>query len=119
MHQISRICSSYTTETLQLLRSNPLSLAPEALTNTVAISTCVTITNIPPKAGLMRYLSFCVYLISLRIICEVFVFSGPVNDFFRGIAPLTTIFHTFNILILYMTFFILLFEAESHIVQLA
>lgn len=119
VNHMSRVSSSYTTETLQLFRSNPLSLAPEALTSTVAISTCMAITKVPHKTGLMRYLSFCVYHISLRTICDVFLFSGPVNDFFGGIAPLTTSFHTLGILILYMTFFILLFGAESHIVHLA
>lgn len=104
VHQILRICSSYTTETLLLFRSKPLSPVPEALTSTVAVFTCVIITNILHKTGLMRYLSFCVYLISFRTICEVFLFSGPVNDFFRRIVPLTTIFHTLDILILHMTF---------------
>lgn len=103
MHQILRICSSYTTETLQLFRSKPLSPVPEALTSTVAVFTCVIITNILHKTGLMRYLSFCVYLISFRTICEVFLFSGPVNDFCRRIVPLTSIFHTLDILILHMT----------------
>lgn len=116
MHQISRICSSYTTETLQLFRSKPLSPVPEVVTSTVSVFTCVIITNILHKTGLMRYLSFCVYLISFRTICEVFLFSGPVNDFFRRIVPLTTIFHTLDILILHLT--ILFYFLRQSLIEL-
>lgn len=48
---------------------------------------------------IMQHLSFCVYLIPYRAICEVFLSSSPMDNIVRRLLPFTTAFCTSDILL--------------------
>lgn len=96
--KISRTYSSYTTESLYLFKSNPLSLPLEPLTSTVAISTYVTVDNLSLYLTWPESWNVYCSLIPYRAICEAF--PSPVNNVLRRLLSCTTAFCTWDSLLL-------------------